>query len=259
MQFSNLIASSTFSNTKINEFNFSVELEDSFIIPKHINLLCASIPNTLLSFRSNELSIFVQNEEGTTEIQMVNGYYDTVQEFITMLNSVTATALSAQYVWSYSVPYEALKLSNLANDSFIVLPYSYSPNSCVKRLGFNNNVGYASFSENSYQVVYATGLLKLVRTTGFYICCNFISGNYTASPRNSNIITYVPIQLSNLKYGDSIVIENSQFNIDREQLTTSDSFNSLSNFFINILDDEMRTIDDVSKSDTILFFQLDYK
>jgi hypothetical protein len=130
-----------------------------------------------------------------------------------------------------------------------------------KRLGFIENTGYASFGENSTQVVRGTGICRLVRTTGFFIVSNLVGfNNYTCGPNNiNNIVDFVPIQLSGLAYGDSIVIINTNISINQVKLKPNEMFNATSQFTFQILDDELQAIsDDDRGGSTILFFNLDY-
>ena len=265
MQFTNLIASSNMDSNRENEYSFSVNYNDYIVLPKSVSLAKAVIPNVMMSFRPTELSIFVtetyiSGDPQTFQINITNGYYDTVQEFLTMLNSVTSSSMSASYVWSYSQAYECLKLTNTDNQTFTLESYTYSPSSVVKRMGFDKNVGYISFDENDYNVVYATGVLRLTRTTGFFIATTLVNTNYTASPLNFNsVVDFVPIQLSNLSYGDSIVINQTNLSINQVKLPRNELYNASSTFSFQILDDEMKPFTDPDKgANSVLFFNLDY-
>lgn len=265
MQFTNLIASSNMDSNRQNEYSFSVNYNDYVVIPKSVSLAKASIPNVMMSFRPTQLNIYVtetyiSGDPQTFQLTMVNGYFDDVQEFLTMLNAVTTATLNAYYVWSYSQPYECLKLTNTQNQTFNVESYTYSPSSVVKRLGFEKSVAYESYEESDYQVVYATGVLRLTRTTGFFIASTLVNTNYTASPLNfHSVVDFVPIQLGNLAYGDAIVINQTNLSINQIKLPRNDLFNACSTFSFQLLDDEMQPFTDQDKgANTILFFNLDY-
>ena len=261
MQFNNVIASSNLASQRTNEFSFTMSYDDYIVVPKSVSVSKASIPNTMLSFRKNQLNIFIQFLGATYSFPIQNGYYDNISEFIPMLNLAIQEQVSTEFTFSYSTAHEALKLTNTSNHAFVVLPYTYDRTSVVKRLGFIETVGYASFSEGSNQVVYATGLLRLARTSGFYLVSNIINSNsYTCAPNNNNnVIDYFPIQLSVLAYGDSIVINNSNSTFNVVNLPQRETYNASSSFFIQLLDDEMQTIDDDDKGQNcIIFLQLDY-
>jgi len=261
MQFNNIVANSALASQRTNEFLFTINYQDYIIMPKSVSLSKCSIPNTMLSFRATQLSIFLTWLNATYEVVIQNGYYDDMAEFIPMLNNAIQETVSSEFTFSYDTAHECLKLTNTSNHPFTILPYSYSPRSCVKRLGFNENFGYASYSEGDNQVVYATGLCRLTRTTGFFLVSNLVSSsNYTASPNNvNNIIDYIPIELSNLAYGDSIVVINSNIPQNRVTLSQNESYNATSSFTFQILDDEFQTIDEPDKgANTILFLNLDY-
>lgn len=261
MQFNNIIASSNLASQRTNEFYFTMNYDDYVVVPKSVAVAKASIPNTMLSFRKNQLSLYIQFLGSIYTVQLQNGYYDNLAEFIPMINSAIQDQVSQEFTFSYSVPYEALKLTNTSNHAFTVLPYTYNQNSVAKRLGFIEQMAYASYSEGDNQVVYATGLLRLARTSGFFLVSNIVNANnYTCSPNNNNnVIDYLPIELSGLAYGDSIVINNSNSTFNVVRLPPREMYNACSSFIFQLLDDEMQTIDDDDKGqNTVIFLTLDY-
>ena len=261
MQFNNVIASSNLASQRTNEFAFTMAYDDYIVVPKSVSVSKASIPNTMLSFRKNQLSLYISFLGSVYSVQIQNGYYDNIAEFIPVLNACIQDQVSTEFIFSYSVPHEALKLTNTSNHAFVVLPASYRSDSLSKRLGYIEQVGYASYSEGDNQVVYATGLLRLARTSGFFLVSNIINANnYTCAPsNNNNVIDYLPIELSGLAYGDSIVINNNNATFNVVNLTQRETYNASSSFFIQLLDDEMKTIDDDDKGqNTIIFLSLDY-
>jgi len=261
MQFNNLVASSAFASQRINEFSFTINYSDYIVMPKSVSLSKCVIPNTMLSFRPNQTSLYISFLGSTYQVVVPNGYYDTMTEFIPVLTTAIQDQVSGEFIFSYNVAYESLQLTNTANHAFTILPYSYSPNSINRRLGFDQNFGYASFDEDSDQVVRATGLCRLARTSGFFIVSNLVPfNNYTCGPNNiNNIIDFVPIELTNLAYGDSIVIINTNISQNQVKLPQNELYNATSQFTFQILDDELQPIEDADKGqNTILFFNLDY-
>ena len=259
----NLIASSTASTSKINEFNFTCDYREPIILPKSVSLSRCVITNTLFSFRPNQLSLFIAPAGSSNyyEYKITNGYYDNVEEFLTMLNALPSFALIG-ISFSFSTIYECIKITS-TQGNFVLKGFQYftSTNVC-KRLGFNLAQDYASVAEGSYYVVYASSPIKLLRTTGFYLCSNLCTVN-TASPNDglSTIIDYIPIQSSALKYGDLIVVSNNQISKDIPIITDQRRHNMIANssFVFQLLDDEMQSIDDANKDcNTILFLNFDY-
>lgn len=261
MQFNNIVATSAFASQRVNEFNFTMNYQDYVVMPKSVSLAKCVIPNTMLSFRPNQTSLYITFLDSTYEVVIPNGYYDDLAEFIPVLNDAVQNAVSNEFTCSYSTAYECLQITNTSNHAFVVESYSYNPRSINKRLGFDQNFGYASFSESGDQVVRATGLLRLARTSGFFIVSNLVGfNNYTCGPNNiNNIVDFVPIQLSGLAYGDSIVIANTNISVNKVKLPQNEMYNATSQFTFQILDDELQSINDQDKGqNTVLFFNLDY-
>jgi hypothetical protein len=178
-------------------------------------------------------------------------------EFIPVLNA--AIEPIGNFVFSYSVAYETLQLTNTDNHPFMVM---YMPSGSIgPRLGFNQPYNYQSFSESGDQVVRATGLCTLTRTSGFFLVSNLVQFNTnTAAPNgNSNVIDFIPIDLENLKYGDSIVMINTNIPQDKVELSRNEMFNATTTFTFQLLDDEFQSITDADRGqNTILLFNLDY-
>jgi hypothetical protein len=261
MQFNNLVATSKMSSgqNRINEFNFTVQYQNNVVIPKAVSLAKCSIPNTALSFRSNELTLNISYLGAIYPVVFQNGYYDNMTEFIPMLNSAIQASVAQNFVFSYNVAYEALQLTNTDNHPFMVM-YA-SSGSIGPRLGFNQPYNYQSFSENGDQVVRGTGMCRLARTSGFFLVSNLVQFNSnTAGPNgNYNIVEFIPIEVNNLSYGDSIVLVNSNLSQNRVELSRNDMFNCSTTFTFQLLDDEMVPILDADKGqNTILMFNLDY-
>jgi hypothetical protein len=261
MQFNNLVACSTYANQRINEFSFTMNYQDYIVLPKSVSLAKCVIPNTMMSFRANQRSLFIVFLGATYEVVIPQAYYDNLAEFTPMVTNALQEAISNEFTCTYNVAYEALQITNTANHPFTILPYSYSPKCVNKRLGFIENVGYASFTENSTAVVRGTGACRLVRTTGFFIASNLIPfNNFTCGPNNvNNIVDFVPIELGNLAFGDSIVIINNNLPVNKVKLPQNDMYNATSQLTFQILDDEFQSIEDPDRGqNTILFFNLDY-
>jgi hypothetical protein len=259
MQFNNLVATSKMSTgqNRINEYNFSIVYPNAVVVPKTVSLAKCSIPNVMMSFRPTELTLTVNYLGANYPILFPNGYYDNMTEFIPVLNSAIEDI--GNFVFSYNVAYEALQLTNTDNHPFQIV---YMPNGSIgPRLGFNETFNYQSFSENGDQVVRGTGLCQLYRTSGFFLVSNLAQFNSnTAAPNgNSNVIDYIPIDVQNLKYGDSIVMINSNIPQDKVELSRNDLFNCTNMFSFQLLDDEFQPILDADRSEnTVLYFNLDY-
>lgn len=264
--YNNLIASSNLAVSKVNEFNFDCSYDNMVALPKAVNLSRAVINNCLFSFRPEQLSFFISTNSPTfsfvDEYKIINGYYDTVAEFISMLNNLNTVFSAAGFSFSFSNATETLKITNTQGTPFILKGYNYSPYSNLcKRLGFNLAKDYQSYLEGTYQVIYATSPIRLLRTTGFYLLSNLATVK-TASPSGyENIIDFIPIDTQNLKYGDLIVWSGTQISKDLPVLTDQGQrrLQSNSQFNFQLLDDELQSITDADKSlNTILFLNLDY-
>ena len=259
--FSNIIACSNLASSRINEFNFSCQYPNSVILPKTVSLSKAVITNSLLTFKSNQVSIFMIVNANIQEFKIANGYYDTVAELISSLNTIPGVT-SAGLSFSFSALTETLKITKTVNtnDVFTLKGLSFDSDSNVcKRLGFNLNSDYVSYLESGNQVIYASAPIKLIRTNGFFVCTD-LSTVPTACPGGiTNVCDFIPIETANLKYGDLIVLDRS--NISRDFPVQSQNSNYIANsvFQFQILDDEFNAITDADKGlNTILVFNLDY-
>ena len=111
----NLVATSLGASSKVNEFQFTVQYPSSVILPKSVSLSRAVINNTMLTFRPTQLSLFlVADGSGPMEIKLVNGYYDTIAELITMLNSIQGLS-AIGITFTYSELTESLKITKSIN------------------------------------------------------------------------------------------------------------------------------------------------
>jgi hypothetical protein len=264
--YNNLVASSALAVSKVNEFNFDCAYPNMVALPKAVNLSRAVINNCLFSFRPEQLSFFISTNSPTfstiDEYKIINGYYDTVAEFITMLNNLNTVFSAAGFTFSFSNATESLKITNTQGTQFVIKGSIYNPyyNLC-KRLGFNLPQDYKSYAEGTYQVVYASSPIRLLRTTGFYLLSNLCTVK-TASPNGfENIIDFIPIETQNLKYGDLIVWSGTQISKDLPQLSDIQQrrLQSNSQFNFQLLDDELQSITDQDKSlNTQLFLNFDY-
>ena len=259
----NLIASSASASSKINEFNFTCSYNEPIVLPKSVSLSRCVITNTLFTFRPNQISLFISagGSSVVNEYKITNGYYDTITEFLATVNAMSIFT-TIGLTFSFSTLYECLKISSSQN-AFVIkgIQYNTSNNIC-KRLGFNLSQDYASLVEGSFKVVYASSPIKLLRTTGFYLCSN-LTTIMTASPTDglSAIIDFIPIQSNALKYGDLIVISNNQISKDIPIISDQRRHNMVANsaFVFQLLDDEMQSIDDTNKDqNTIMFLNFDY-
>ena len=102
---------------------------------------------------------------------------------------------------------------------------------------------------------------KLLRTTGFFVCSDLQSVQSACPASVANIVDFIPIQSSNLAYGDLIVLDRD--NISRNFPNYSEqqkhAMNSNSCFNFQLLDDEFVAILDADKgTNTILIFNCDY-
>ena len=109
----NLIASSTASTSKINEFNFTCDYREPVVLPKSVSLSRCVITNTLFTFRPNQISLFLSagGSSVVNEYKITNGYYDTVNEFITMLNGLSIFS-TIGISFSFSTLFECLKITS---------------------------------------------------------------------------------------------------------------------------------------------------
>ena len=259
----NLIASSSSAITKINEFNFTCNYQEPIVLPKSVSLSRCVITNTLLTFRPAQLSLFISaaGSSVVNEYKITNAYYDTITEFIAMMNSLPIFS-TIGLSFTFSTTFECLKITSSQN-GFVIKGIQYQPyNNVCKRLGFNLAQDYASYIEGPAQVVYASSPIKLLRTTGFYLCSN-LTTIQTASPTDGlgAIIDFIPIQSNALKYGDLIVVSNNQISKDIPVVSDQRRHNMIANssFVFQLLDDEMQSIDDINKDqNTILFLNFDY-
>lgn len=261
MQFNNITANSSEDSKRLNAYCWTQKYNSYITHPKSVSLLSASIPVTFLSFLKNQLNIYIYVYSSVYTITIVNGYYDNINEFLPMLNTATSSALgNNEFTWSYSTTNQCLKLSSSGTTKFQIKSYLYANDSVVKRLGFIDGLDYDSYLENSISVVYAEGVLQLARTSGFYIASSLVPYNNCACPDNAiGIIDFIPIQFSNLSYGDTVTITRSSLSTNQIKLKNSELYNASSEFMFQILDDKFQLIDDVNRGgDTVLFLQMDY-
>ena len=263
--YNNIIACSNLASTRTNEFNFSCQYPSSVILPKSVSLSKAVICNSLLTFKDNQRSLFINVDDSNDiqEIQITNGYYDTVAELLSTLNALPGLSVIGM-TFSFSIATETIKITKTLNTNvpFSVknLSYNQSSNIC-RRLGFNISQDYQSYLEGTNQVVYATAPVKLTRTNGFFLASNICTVP-TASPGNiCNIIDFIPIESSSLKYGDLIVLDRTNISKNIPVLNSNQQRNMIANseFDFQLLDDEFQAITDVDKGlNTILFLNLDF-
>jgi hypothetical protein len=220
MQFNYLTTNSNNDEKRLNAYSWTQRYNNYITLPKSVSLLSASIPITFLSFKKSQLNIYINVYNSVYTIPLVNGYYDDVSEFLPMLNSATSTALgNSDFTWSYSIANQCLKLSCSGTTTFQVKSYLYSIDSVVQRLGFIDNVDYNSYIENGVSVVYAEGVLKLARTTGFYIVSSMVPLNNCVCPNNSiGVIDFIPIQYKGVGYGDVVTVTRSALNTNQVKL-----------------------------------------
>lgn len=259
----NLIACSSLSSTRINEFNFSCQYDTSVIIPKCVSLSKATITNTLNTFRPSQLTIYLKTSAFPSPqgYNIPNSYYDTITSFLSALNSISQlTTIGVSF--TYNTELEVLQISQTGANPFTLYASNYNEDSNVcRRLGFNLNQNYTSALVGGAQVIMASAPVKLIRTTGFFVCSN-LQNVPSACPANiANIVDFIPIEVSNLAYGDLIVLDRD--NISRNFPNYSEqqkhAMQSNSCFQFQLLDDEFNSIDDPDKGmNTILIFNCDY-
>ena len=262
MQFNNLTAMSSKDSSRQNSYSFVQEYNSYITRPKFVSLLSASIPVTYLSFPRFKTNLYMNVYGSTYTISVPNGYYDNVTEFLPILQTATNTALgNTSFTWSFSTTLQCLKLSCSSTTTFQIMGTMYNPmTNIAKRLGFIDKVNYVSYIENSVSVLYAEGILKLARTSGFYLVSDLVDTNNCATvPESLNIIDFIPIDHSNISYGDTITVTRSTISTNRVKLTQSEILDASSTFVFQLLDDELNVIDDVDRGgNTVLFLQLDY-
>ena len=262
MQYNYLVADSGQDSNRANAYVWSQNYSDYISVPRTVGLLSATIPITYLSFRKNQLTLYMSVYGSVYPIVLQNGYYDSITEFLPMLQTATNTGLgNTDFTWSYSDVHQCLKLSSSGTTVFSIMGYTYQPfNNVCKRLGFINSLNYSSYEENSISVVYASGVLQLARTSGFYIVSSLVKNSNTANPYGSlNILDFVPIDHANLAYGDTVTVQNPSFNSSKPQKVKNMIEDACSQFQFQILDDEFKLIDDVERGGkTILMLQCDY-
>lgn len=108
----NLIACSSLSSTRINEFNFSCQYDTSVIIPKCVSLSKATITNTLNTFRPSQLTIYLKTSAFPSPqgYNIPNSYYDTITSFLSALNSISQlTTIGVSF--TYNTELEVLQIS----------------------------------------------------------------------------------------------------------------------------------------------------
>jgi hypothetical protein len=262
----NLIACSSLSNTRINEFNFSCQFNESVIIPKCVSLSKATVTNTLMTFRPSQLTLYMSFNSSVIEaFQVPNTYYDTMTELLAGLNSIT-TLTTLGIVFSFDTESEVLviKMTPSITYQFTLYGMNYLGDSNIcKRLGFSLNRNYKStLVGGQYQAILSTAPPKLLRTTGFFVCSDLQSVQSACPASVANIVDFIPIQSSNLAYGDLIVLDRD--NISRNFPNYSEqqkhAMNSNSCFNFQLLDDEFFSINDPDKgTNTILIFNCDYE
>lgn len=259
----NLVACSRLASDKRNEFDFSCQYPTSIVIPKTVTLTKAVINNTLNTFKNGCNVFYITiNNSSPQQVLIPNAYYNTVSELCSAINS-NLIMINSNITVGYDTSMYALYFTKLVSTTpFSIYGSSYLAGSnCASRLGFGNQALYTSVEDEGNAVLYAPSSVKLLRTTGFYICSD-LATIASASPAGiSNIIEFIPIESQNLKYGDLIVLDNSSIskNIPTFGQQTQSSMSSCSVFNFTILDDEFNLITDADKGmNTMLMFSLDY-
>ena len=263
--YNNIIACSNLASTRINEFNFSCQYPSTVVLPKSVSLSKAVICNSLMTFKANQRSIYinVDNSSDIQEFVITNGYFDTVAELLSTINALPGLS-AVGITFSYSIATESIKITKSINTNvqFTIksLQYNNSSNVC-RRLGFNMTQDYGSYLEGGNQVVYATSPVKLIRTNGFFLASNICTVP-TATPGNvCNIIDFIPIESASLKYGDLIVLDRTNISKNIPVFRDQQQRNMIANseFSFQLLDDEFEAITDTDKGlNTILFLNADY-
>ena len=219
-----------------------------------------------MTFRPTQLTLYMSfNTAVIQAFQVPNTYYDTITELIAALNSITPL-VTLNIVFSFDTDLEVLviKQSNPTTSNFTLYGFGYQTNSNIcKRLGFNSNKNYTSLLvDGQFQAIYAPCPVKLIRTTGFFVCSD-LQNIPSACPANiANIVDFIPIESGGgLAYGDLIVLDRD--NISRDFPNYSEqqkhAMNSNSCFNFQILDDNFESIDDPDMGqNTILVFNCDY-
>jgi hypothetical protein len=264
MQFNNLVASSIFDKNRVNAYTWTQNYNGQYItLPRTLALISGSLCVSYLSFRENQTNLYINYANVIRVIPVPNGYYDDINEFLPVLQTATTNALSGvdlELTWSYNQSTQGLKIT-AGNENFQVMGANYNPQFNIgPRLGFIDALNYTSYVENSSSVVYAEGVLRLARTSGFYVLTNMIDSDNTATPiNNANVVAYIPISHSGVSYGDVISITASSMSLNKVQLKTSELQNASAQFLFQILDDEFEPITDTDRGgNCVLFFQMDY-
>ena len=259
----NLVASSRLASDKRNEFDFTCQYPASIVIPKTVTLTKAVINNTLNTFKDGENVFYISiNNSSPQPVYIPNTYYNTVSELCSAINS-NLIMVNSNITVAYDTSSYVLYFTKLISTTpFSIYGSNYqSGSNCASRLGFGTQNLYTSVADEGNAVLYAPSTVKLLRTTGFYICSD-LSTIASASPAGiSNIIEFIPIETQNLRYGDLIVLDNSSIskNVPSFGTMQQSSMNSSAVFNFTILDDEFNLITDADKGmNTMLFFTLDY-
>jgi hypothetical protein len=261
MQYNNLVAHSGLDGNRQNCYSWVQNYNEYITIPKVMSLAKASIPVTYLSFRNEQLGFYINVYNSVVRVQLINAYYDDVNEFLPMLNQATATAIgNNNFIWSYSTLNECLKLTCTLGTTFTIMSKLYASDSCAQRLGFISNLNYNSYLEDESSVVYAEGLLQLARTKGFFVLCNITDLNNCAAPfACQNILDYIPISDNQLKYGDVVTSVISNIPQTKVELPDNQRYNATSSIFFQILDDEMKPFTEPDRGEAcILYINFDY-
>ena len=259
----NLVACSRLASEKRNEFDFSCQYATSIIIPKTVTLTKAVINNTLNTFKDGQNVFYISiNNSAPQQVLIPNTYYNTVNELCSAINS-NLIMVNSNITVDYDTSSYSLYFTKLASTNpFSIYGSNFQAGStCASRLGFGTQNVYNSAVVGGNAVLYAPSSVKLLRTTGFYICSD-LSTIASASPAGiSNIIEFIPIETQNLKYGDLIVLDNSSIskNVPTFGRIQQSGMNSSAVFNFTILDDEFNLITDADKGmNTMLMFNLDY-
>ena len=259
----NLVACSKLASEKRNEFDFTCQYATSIIIPKTVTLTKAVINNTLNTFKDGQNVFYISiNNSAPQQVLIPNTYYNTVSELCSAINS-NLVMVNSNITVDYDTSSYSLYFTKLASTTpFSIYGSNFQTGStCASRLGFGAQNLYTSAVDGANSVLYAPSSVKLLRTTGFYICSD-LSTIASASPAGiSNIIEFIPIETQNLKYGDLIVLDNSSIskNVPTFGRIQQSGMNSSAVFNFTILDDEFNLITDADKGmNTMLMFNLDY-
>ena len=185
----------------------------------------------------------LNNVTATRNFQIdINRFFPDGSSFISYINSALATA-GHNLVFSYSTSTAKLTLTNNTVSRIrLIGSYRYSDRLDT---AFNNVIDRLGFIQNTAGVVVAPagtitgqGILRLLRTSCYYLTCNLLSARYRQSvvpnPYNN------PNILARITAGNFGTLSQLQF---AQTMTYGIGSNDILGLMFSLLDDELLPID----------------